>query len=80
MRDYYYYSIFVLLLSVRVLEDGERRSFSGTRVLCHTCDVDFSVDKYDANNSCLIGVGDKDTATCSATSNYCKVRERERES
>ncbi|OQR78520.1 hypothetical protein BIW11_06355 [Tropilaelaps mercedesae] len=56
-----------------IAQDSTIRGFSGARVLCYTCDVDFSSDKYDANNSCLVGVGNKDTTSCSTNSNYCKA-------
>ncbi|XP_022689165.1 uncharacterized protein LOC111260561 [Varroa jacobsoni] len=63
----------ILLCHNAKAHEGEGRSFGGARVQCYTCDVDFSVDRYDANDSCLVGLGSKDTVSCSSNSNYCKV-------
>ncbi|XP_018494248.1 uncharacterized protein LOC108863631 [Galendromus occidentalis] len=65
--------LFLWSLVLLIVAQENERSFGGARVQCYTCDVDFSSDKYDSNNSCLVGIGNKDTASCSTNSNWCKV-------
>ncbi|KAL3187895.1 hypothetical protein MRX96_000513 [Rhipicephalus microplus] len=42
-------------------------------VRCHTCDADFTIEKFSVDHPCLVGQCQRDVAYCSVNSNFCKV-------
>ncbi|KAL1424438.1 hypothetical protein MTO96_020222 [Rhipicephalus appendiculatus] len=46
--------------------------YFGTRVRCHTCDADFTIEKFSVDHPCLVGQRERDVAYCSVNSNFCK--------
>ncbi|XP_003740721.1 uncharacterized protein LOC100908119 [Galendromus occidentalis] len=54
--------------------DGDRRS--GQVIRCHTCEADFSSERYDITHPCLVGDrrdNSRDLAQCSRNSRFCKA-------
>ncbi|KAH8033508.1 hypothetical protein HPB51_013391 [Rhipicephalus microplus] len=68
----------IALGTMTKLNDDERLAgdtdfYFGTRVRCHTCDADFTIEKFSVDHPCLVGQRERDVAYCSVNSNFCKV-------
>ncbi|KAL3187889.1 hypothetical protein MRX96_000507 [Rhipicephalus microplus] len=63
----------LLAASTFVRAQRDTDFYFGTRVRCHTCDADFTIEKFSVDHPCLVGQRERDVAYCSVNSNFCKV-------